>query len=209
MRVLLKILLSLVVFAVMVIVLLNTWVLSVTNEDVKDSIDEITKHKVALVLGTSKHTVGGGNNAFFYDRIQAAAELYQQGKVSYILVSGDNRTPYYNEPKDMQEALINFSVDRNDIILDSAGLRTFDSVIRSKEVFGFDDMVIVTQGFHAPRALFIARYCHIKAEAYAADYESQVRAPLYLREILARVLAVADVHLQSREHNGPKDNTKD
>jgi len=98
-----------------------------------DSIDEIPKNKVGLLLGTSKHVKNGGINLYYHHRIQAAVKLYHSGKIEYILISGDNGSVYYDEPTTMKKDLIALGVPANKIYLDYAGFRTLDSVVRSKE----------------------------------------------------------------------------
>ena len=121
-----------------------------------NTINKLPQNDVALVLGTSKYTVNGYQNPYFYYRIEAAAKLYQAKKVKHILVSGDNRLKSYNEPKEMQQALEKRGIPTKAITLDYAGFRTLDSVVRSKEVFGQKRITIVSQKFHNHRALFIA-----------------------------------------------------
>ncbi|MDQ1343894.1 MAG: SanA protein [Patescibacteria group bacterium] len=108
-------------------------------------------------------------NAFFEFRMSAAADLYKNGKVDCLLVSGDNATKDYNEIKDMQLSLMEKGVPPERIIGDYAGFRTLDSVIRAKEVFGLSKLTVISQSSHAERALFVARIEGIDAVAYEAE----------------------------------------
>ena len=121
-----------------------------------NSAEEIPYRKVALVLGTNPQTRNGNVNIYFKNRIDASAELYHKNKVSYLLLSGDNRKQDYNEPEAMRDSLIAKDVPEEAIILDYAGFRTLDSVVRAKEVFGQDSITIVSQLFHNERAIYIA-----------------------------------------------------
>jgi SanA protein len=130
-------------------------------------------------------------------------------KVTHIIVSGDNRTRFYNEPLEMKKALLKLGVPDSAITLDYAGLRTLDSVIRSKEIFGQNNITIITQPFHSYRALFISRYFGIDAVALvSAEPESAPSARMYVREYLARAKAILDLyvlkttprHLGEKEH---------
>jgi SanA protein len=150
-------------------------------------------------LGTSKRTRLGDDNPFFHDRIAAAVALYNKQRVKKILVSGDNRTRYYNEPRDMLLALEQKGVKRKDVTLDYAGLRTLDSVVRCKEVFKEDSIIIVSQRFHAYRAVFIANYYGMDVQAYEANFQSRVFPELILREVIARTLAVFDLYILGRK----------
>src|SRR5699024_6999105 len=112
------------------------------------SVEEIPQNKVGLLLGTSQYLKGGGVNPFFKYRIEAAVELYNHGKIDFILVSGDNKHSSYNEPRDFKQALITAGIPDDKIILDYAGFRTLDSVIRANKVFGQDSITIISQQFH-------------------------------------------------------------
>lgn len=151
-----------------------------------DDIEKLPKTDYAVVLGTSKYYSKGVPNLFYKYRLDAALALFKQGKVQYILVSGDNKTPYYNEPKLMFNDLLRMGVQREYLQQDFAGYRTLDSVIRAQEVFKLPSFVLVTQAFHCERALFIAKYHNINAVCYVAKYpEGQLK--VRIRELFARV----------------------
>lgn len=177
----------------------NFVVISKSQSNVIEEITELDNAKVALVLGTSKSTRVGEENLFFKDRISAATELYRTGKVKHIIVSGDNRTVYYNEPIDMLAALQKQGVPESAITLDYAGLRTLDSIVRCKEIFGQSDIIIVTQRFHGYRAQFIADFYGLSAQTYMANFESRTYPMLLFREMIARPLAVADLYFFKKE----------
>ncbi|MGA1050278.1 MAG: SanA/YdcF family protein [Minisyncoccia bacterium] len=163
-------------------------------------VEKLQEHKVGLVLGTSAKTVGGGENPFFISRIEAATKLYQAGKIKKILVSGDNADISYNEPKAMQIALLERGIPKENIVLDYAGFRTLDSVIRARDVFGQNDLVIISQEFHIKRAVYIARTLGIDAQGFVAEEVSmKFNARSQVREILARTQAWMDVHILSRQ----------
>ncbi len=152
---------------------------------------------VGLVLGTSRWTEHGTENQFFAGRVKAAARLYEQGYVRHLILSGDNAQREYNEPLQLQRALLAMEVEEEDMTLDYAGFRTLDSVVRSREVFGQDSVLIISQGFHLPRAIFIARKNGIKAYGFAAESASS-SLWVRVREYLARPLSVADIYLFRR-----------
>ena len=176
----------------------NIWVVQSTRQYIY-SISDTPKNDVALVLGTSKRTADGKPNRFFVERMNTAAALHSVDKVKHILVSGDNRTKYYNEPRDMLQALGDLNIPEEDISLDFAGLRTLDSVVRCNEVFGQQEVTIVTQEFHCYRSLFIARYFGMNAIAVSADDGGPVGNSLALREVLARTVAVLDLYVFQRK----------
>ncbi len=165
------------------------------------SIDSIPHNHCALVLGTSKYLWNGKRNLYYTNRIKAAVELYNHSKVDYIIVSGDNRNRNYNEPITMYNDLIAAGIPNKKIILDYAGFRTLDSVVRGKEVFGQDKFTIVSQLFHNQRAIFIARNKGIEAIAFNAGDDSENLAfKVQMREIAARVLVVFDMITSKQPH---------
>lgn len=176
------------------------WVERSSKSKLFENTAQIEKHRVALLLGTAKFLSNGNNNLFFKYRINAAAQLFKDGKVEYILVSGDNRKMNYNEPLMMQKALIEKGVPKDRIVFDYAGLRTLDSVVRAKKIFGQSEIVIISQPFHLKRALFIARYSEIEAIGFAAkDVPSRYGLKTHLREYLARVKMVIDLFITHKE----------
>lgn len=151
---------------------------------------------VALVLGCSKRFSRGVPSLYFQGRMQAAAELWKTGKLRCIIVSGDNREIYYNEPRDMKNALVELGVPEDKIVCDFAGLRTYDSVIRAKEIFGAQRITIISQAYHVKRAVTTARQMGIDAEGFCAPHIPFNRPTLlrqFLRERAARVAMVFDL----------------
>ncbi len=193
---------------ILFVVVSNIWIVNSTSEKVYSHYDSLTNHKVALVLGTSHLLTTGAPNPFFDNRMENAATLFINGKVKHFIVSGDNRTKYYNEPLEMKRALVRLGIPSSAITLDYAGLRTLDSVVRSKEIFGQDKITIVTQTFHCYRALFISNYYGIDAVAYVANEPSaEVTEKVHWREYLARAKAILDLYVlkTSPRHLGEKE----
>ena len=178
----------------------NAWVIMSTSHRVFTDIEEVPSIQTALVLGTSKKFANGEPNSYFEHRMDAAAELFKEGVIRHLLLSGDNRTPYYNEPADMQAALEGRGLPASAFSSDKAGLRTLDSVVRSNEVFGSDEILVVTQRFHAYRAVFIGQHYGINTYAYAAkSLPVETSANLLFREFLARPMAVIDLYILQKE----------
>jgi SanA protein len=186
----------------------NIWVVKSTEARVFQDTDQLKDHRVALVLGTSHKLVGGGANPFFDHRMDRAAELYKLGIIDHFIVSGDNRTKFYNEPSEMRKALVARGVPSRAITLDYAGLRTLDSVVRSREIFGQNKILIITQSFHSYRALFISDYYGIDAIAMGAEEpELESAFKVRIREYFARTKAVLDLYLfkTNPHHLGEKE----
>ncbi|WP_309386730.1 SanA/YdcF family protein [Cerasicoccus frondis] len=167
---------------------------------VASDLDAVPTSQVGLVLGTSPELSNGRPNLFFEHRMDAAAELYHAGKVEYLLVSGANPTPTYDESTAMKLALIKRGVPGERIVRDYAGFRTLDSVVRAQAIFSCKSVVIVSQQFHIERALYIAQENGFSATGYAArDVSFTTGLKTHLREELARVKAVLDLHVLNTE----------
>ena len=154
----------------------------------------IPKNKVGLILGTSKKTRNGNINSYYKHRLDAAIELFKSGKIEYLVVSGDNGSKNYDEPTDFKEDLIKAGIPENKILLDYAGFRTLDSVVRIKEIFGQDSVTIISQKFHIERAIYLAAHFNtnaigFNAKAISGKYGLKVK----LREYLARVKVFVDI----------------
>lgn len=170
-----------------------------------NDINLISKNKVGLTLGTSPVTASGDASQFFITRMQAAKELKDNNKIEYILVSGDNRSVSYNEPKYMRNYLLKLGVESGIIIPDYAGRRTLDSVLRSYEIFNQNSITVISQKFHNERAIFIARKNGINAIAFDAkdpypnNFKNLYRNLItYTREIVARDVAIFDFIFNKR-----------
>lgn len=165
-----------------------------------DDIALLPQRPTALILGTSPR-VAGRPNAYFTNRINAAAELYRAGKVKRFIISGDNRKANYNEPEAMRSALMQRGVPKGIIHLDYAGFRTLDSVVRAYEIFGQDSITIVSQKFHNERAIFIAGLKGIDAIGYnAEDVALAFGLKTRIREIFARIKVFIDLAVQKQPH---------
>ena len=183
------------------ILLCNRIIIHSTESCLYDQVETIPENRVGLLLGTSPKLRGGRPNLYFNYRITAAVELFQAGKISRILVSGDNRCMNYNEPVEMRKALIAHGIPDSVIVMDFAGIRTLDSVIRAKKVFGQDRFTIISQRFHNERALYIAGRNGIEAVGFnAKDVDVYSGVKTRVRELLARVKVFIDIVV----HKGPR-----
>jgi SanA protein len=195
-------------FLIFFVLTSNLWVVISTRSKVLTDQQQLQTHGVALVLGTSHRMISGVPNPFFENRISTAADLYRNGKVVHFILSGDNRTRYYNEPLEMKKALMKKGVPATAITMDYAGLRTLDSIVRCKEVFGQNTIIIITQPFHSYRALFISNYYHMDAVALVAKEPSQdIAVQVYFREYFARTKAILDLYIlrTAPHHLGEKE----
>lgn len=159
--------------------------------------EEVPTRRVAIVFGAQVRR-DGTPSAVLRDRVQTAVALYQSGKVEKLLMSGDNRFEDYNEPESMRQYALILGMPDADIVLDYAGRRTYDTCYRAKEIFGVDSAILVTQGFHMPRSLFLCDSFGIDAVGVESEnyyYLKRSRLIWNTRELLATVQSVLDVYL--------------
>ncbi len=152
--------------------------------------------RVAIVFGAGLRR-DGTPTPILRDRVETAAHLYFDGKVQKILMSGDNRFEYYNEPESMRQYALSLGVPDAAIALDYAGRRTYDTCYRAKAIFGASEALLVTQKFHLPRALFLCNALGLKSYGIEADNNRYRKISLLiwnLREQIATVGAFIDVY---------------
>lgn len=159
------------------------------------AVAEVPPRPVAIVLGAQVFPNGRPSTAL-EDRLFVAAELYRLGSVQTILVSGSRQAREFDEPKAMKRWLCDQGVPEQHITVDPAGVRTLDSMQRAAKVYAVTEAVICTQGFHLPRALFLASRAGIDAVGVCADRRSYAnRRRNERRELLAQALAFVDSYV--------------
>ena len=142
------------------------------------SVAAAPQRPVAIVFGAA--------GAILSDRVETGVELYKAGKVRKLLMTGDNGRDGYNEPEDMKEQALSLGVPASDIVCDYAGFRTYDSLYRARDIFGVRSAILVTQGYHLPRALFLARKMGLDVVGVDAAKRSYVGQGAFdLREVAA------------------------
>lgn len=191
-------LIIIVVLMVAAALALDRWISVKTAPLIYSSLNALPHRQVGVVLGTAKYYRTGGVNQYYMYRIQGALNAYNSGKVNYLLLSGDNAQHSYNEPMTMRRDLIAAGVPASDIVLDYAGFRTLDSIVRTRKVFDTNDFIIITQRFHCERALFIALHMGIQAQCYAVPSPKNM-LNIRLREVGARLGALTDLYFMKRE----------
>jgi SanA protein len=191
---------KLILWSLLALLILSTIAIFVCDVLIKNNAEgklysdanDIPYRKVGLLLGTGKYTKRGEElNPYYVNRIKAATELVKAGKVKYLIISGDNSRKDYNEPEMMRDDLIKNGIDSTRLYLDYAGFRTFDSIVRLKEIFGQDSVTVVSQLFHNERALYLASKENMAAIGYNAK-DRPGGEGFYLREKLARVKVFVD-----------------
>ena len=189
---------------VLVIALLNAYVLTSGGESTSE-VDEAPSVEVAIVPGALVEP-DGDMSTMLADRVEQASRLWHAGKVEKILVSGDHHRWAYDEPGTMRKALVRDGVPPRLVFEDHAGVDTWSTMFRAREIFGVREALVVTQGFHMPRALFLADEAGIEATGVVSDlhpYGVQGKKS-GAREVLSRLKAVADVTLEVDATSGPQ-----
>ncbi len=181
----------------------NEWVKRSSTLYMYSDVDKLPKNKVGMVLGTNKWVRTGVKNDYFTKRVEAAALLYNNNKVEHLILSGDS-SQYYNEPREMQDALIALGVPKEAMTLDYAGYRTYDSVLRGKYKYDQNTFTIISQLSHNYRAVFVARKHHIAVIAFSADSPEGVSEKRNYREFLARLGAIFDVYINPKTPKAKK-----
>jgi SanA protein len=190
-----RLLLWSILLVALVTVACNAWLLLGSRDAIREHVALVPDGDVALVLGTAPR-LSSGPNRFFEARMDTAAKLWRERKARRFLLSGDNSRRDYDEVSAMKEALVKRGVPADVIALDHAGFRTLDSMYRAHDVFGVDRLLVVTDDWHLPRALFLAKAAGMDATGACFDHVPwQASVKTRVREWLSRVKAVADVYV--------------
>lgn len=166
-----------------------------TTELVYDGIQSVPSSQTVLILG-SKVFSDGRLSHVLQDRVLTALELYENGKVEKFLVSGDHGKKNYDEVNAVRKFLLSKGVKAEDIFLDHAGFDTYDSFYRARDIFKVNSMIVVTQEFHLPRALYIGKSLGLDVHGLKAD-KRVYKANVYnnIRELFSSSKAYLEVAL--------------
>lgn len=174
---------------------LRMWVSQGYEDQIYDQVAETPPMPVAIVFGAGYWPSGRLSDALA-DRMDTAIDLYREGRVNKLLLTGDNRFANYNEPAVMARYAQAQGVSGEDLVLDYAGRRTYDSCYRAGTIFGVQRAVLVTQAFHLPRALYTCDRLGLEVVGAVADRHRYARAPWFrFREVPALVRAWLDLNL--------------
>jgi len=183
---LLLIVLALAALLVLVLIAFPAWTLTGRYEGrIYRTANGTPARPVAVVFGAG-YWPDGTPSDVMKDRVEAAVELYRAGRVRKVLFSGDNRFVNYNEPATMREYALSLGLPDEAIVLDYAGRRTYDTCYRARDIFQVRDVVLVTQRYHLPRALYTCEKLGLNAVGCAADRRPYIHMGWYwLREVPA------------------------
>ena len=159
------------------------------------SVEDVPQNRVAIVFGAGLLRDGSAGPVLS-DRVETAVRLYRAGKVNKLLMSGDNRFIEYNEPEAMRQYALDRGVPDEDIVLDYAGRRTYDTCYRARHIFQVDSAILITQAFHLPRALFLCNWFDVESTGVEANnryFLKRLRIYWNMRELFANFQATWDV----------------
>jgi len=186
-------------FGLFVLICIDSYILSETENQTFHNTEEIAHNRVGLLLGTAKFMDNGDINLYYLYRVKAANALFKARKIDFILISGDNGRIDYNEPELFKKDLILLGVPEEKIILDYAGFSTLDSVLRAQKIFGLNSFTVISQKFHNERAIFLAKKKGVTAIGFNAQTVSgKYSIKTELREYLARTKACLDILFDSQ-----------
>ena len=177
--------------AVLAIVVINLQVRSYSTDRIYNDVSSVpAEDRIAIVLGARVRN--GVPSDMLYDRVITGVELYKAGKTQKLLFSGGG-----DEPAVMKKLAIDLGVPETDIILDDLGLRTYESCVRAKQAFQIEKAIIVTQGFHLARSIYLCRNIGIDATGLSADRrEYDAEGFGENREYIANVRAWYDINFE-------------
>jgi len=163
------------------------------------SVEDVSPVRAAVVFGAGL-TSTGGPTTVLKDRVETAVLLYKAGKVEKVLMSGDNRFINYNEPGAMKAYALELGMPEEDIVLDYAGRRTYDTCYRARDIFLLDNVILVTQNFHLSRALYTCKALGLESVGISADLRPYREEGYWnIREIPACMMAYIQVHITKPE----------
>ncbi|MFV1948698.1 MAG: vancomycin high temperature exclusion protein [Anaerolineales bacterium] len=192
---------ALLIFLLLIIILVGTPRVIMVHESQKRTFDteNVPADEAAIVFGAGL-LVDGSPTSVLKDRVATAAKLYLSGKINKILMSGDNRYLNYNEPGAMKAYALELGVPENDIVLDYAGRRTYDTCYRARDIFQLSSAILVTQQFHLPRALYTCNTLGLESVGVTADMRPYRDSGYWsIREIIASLVAFVQVHITKPE----------
>ncbi|MFC6860285.1 SanA/YdcF family protein [Zunongwangia atlantica] len=183
----------LIVLGILITLGLESFIAQDTSSRIYSNVNTIPTAKTAIVLGASVHS-DGQLSPILQDRVDSAIDLYKENKVEEILISGDHGSDSYNEVDAIANYLKNHGIPQDKLLLDHAGFDTYDSMYRAHNVFGIKDAIVVTQEFHLPRAIFIAKHLGLDYHGLQAKERAfKIENKIMKREKLANYKAVFEV----------------
>ena len=171
---------------ILIALIINAIIVSRTKKKILSE-EEAIQNKFDCILILGAGVWGSSPSPMLEDRLLEGISLYEKGASNKIIMSGDHSKADYDEVNVMKKFAIDKGIKSEDIFMDHAGLSTYDSIYRAKEIFEASKILIVTQEYHLPRALYIAEMLGIEAYGVKANPREYAGQTLRnLREIIAR-----------------------
>jgi SanA protein len=182
---------------------INLYIVGSTKTRIFDQASNLPQREFGLVMGTDMLRFNGSTNLHFLNRTEGAAKIYSLKKVSHLLISGNKNNKSFNEVTGMEEKILSKGISKDALILDFDGNTTWESVRRAKEIYHLEKIIVVTDAFHAPRAIFLCQHFGIDAVAFCYGKKSFGFWSLRydIREWFARAKAVFQVLIDRKIPN--------
>lgn len=172
---------------------LHSFILRETESQIFTTFESVPESHTVIILGASVHS-DGKLSPILQDRVDTGLKLYKEGKAKRFLLSGDNRVADYDEVSAMRNYLLNLCVPAEDIFIDPAGIDTYDSMFRSNAIFEVPSAIVVTQQFHLPRTIFIAKQLGLNYSGFPAISQNyKTESSLVRREKIANLKALYEL----------------
>ena len=182
---------------------INLYIVGSTKARIFNQVSNLPQREFGLVMGTDMLRFNGSTNLHFLNRTEGAAQIYLSGKASRLLISGNKDNKGFNEVTGMEEKILSKGIPKGVLVLDFDGNTTWESVRRAKEIYHLNKVIIITDAFHAPRAIFLCQHFGIDAIAFCYGKESfgfwSMRYDV--REWFARVKSVFQVLMDRKIQN--------
>ena len=189
----------LVALVLVFVLIINLSIVAQTKENIYE-LDEAAHspndYECILILGAGVRSDGSAT-PMLRDRLITGFEVFIDSPTVPIILSGDSEHSSYTETVTMKNYLINMGVPENQIICDGYGLSTYESIWRTKYVYGYDKILIISQEYHLYRAIYIADKFGMTAYGVDAALTTYGKQPIYsIREYFARIkdMIYADIH---------------
>jgi SanA protein len=184
---------------------INLYIIFSTEDGIVFQIANLPQREFALVLGTEPLRPDGSTNLHFIKRTDLAAKVYLSGKAARLLISGNKNNRGFNEVLEMKNRILSKDIPETALELDFDGNRTWESVRRTKETYHLQKVIIITDAFHAPRAIFLCRHFGIDAVAMCPDKDpfSLWFVRYNVKEYFARLVAVFDIMTGKKHEPNP------
>lgn len=190
-----KILIAIACLALVVILAGPPVIIHSGKHQIYTKVKDVEETQVGIVFGAGV-LPNGKPTDMLRDRLDTAAELYENEKVQKIVVSGDNRVSHYNEPQAMYNYLIENDIPEEDIVRDYAGRRTYDTCYRAHEIFGIEKAILISQGYHLPRAIYLCQNFGVESAGLSATRHSYPGETWFkTREIIALYRSILDIYI--------------